>query len=227
MLGSWVVRSLAVSVVSLLLVSCAGVRPAEPLSPVSLDFFVPAPADDPWEHKIREWQARHDQDPVQRGEATEKPSELAKEYEQFTRELRLRLVEDTVAWVQERSRKYYRADEDRDHWATLGEMAKTGGDDCDGLDLLTFVLLRRLGFQDDEIYRSIVVEQDSGQHHMVTLWFEGGGRKDPFVLDPTGVVTQEMVRLSTIDGWEPIQLFDEEAHYRVEATPGAPAVAGR
>jgi hypothetical protein len=32
--------------------------------------------------------------------------------------LRRRLVADAVAWVQERSRKYYRADANRDHWAS-------------------------------------------------------------------------------------------------------------
>lgn len=224
MFGSTALRSLAISWVALLLVSCAS---TEALPPVSLDLFVPAPADDPWEHKIRDWQARHDQDPVQQGKPSENRSELARDYEKFSRDLRRRLVADAVAWVQERSRKYYRADADRDHWATLGEVVETGSDDCDGLDLLTFVLLRRLGFQDDEIYRSIVVEQKSGQHHMVTLWFEGGSRTDPFVLDPTGVVTRGMVRLSEIEGWEPIQLFDERSHFRVESSPAATSVAGR
>jgi hypothetical protein len=224
MFGSTALRSLAISCVALLLVSCAS---TEALPPVSLDLFVPAPADDPWEHKIRDWQARHDQDSVQQGKPSENRSELAQDYEKFSRDLRRRLVADAVAWVQERSRKYYRADANRDHWATLSEVIETGSDDCDGLDLLTFVLLRRLGFQDDEIYRSIVVEQESGQHHMVTLWFEGGSRTDPFVLDPTGVVTRGMVRLSEIKGWEPIQLFDERSHYRVETSPAATSVAGR
>jgi hypothetical protein len=217
-------RSLAISLVALLLVSCASTRA---LPPVSLDLFAPAPANDPWKHKIRDWQARHGQDPVQRGESAEPGSDLGQDYDKFARELRRRLVADTVAWVQDRSRRYYRADAHRDHWATLGEVVKTGGDDCDGLDLLTFVLLRRLGFREDEIYRSILVEEVSGQHHMVTLWFEGKNRNDPFVLDPTGVVAERLLRLSDIDGWEPIQLFDERAHFRVESSPGASSVAGR
>jgi len=224
MLGSKVLRSLTIACVGVLLLSCAS---AQKLPPVSLDLFVPAPADDPWKHKIEDWQSRHDEDPAQRGESGKSNSELARDYEKFSRELRRRLVSDTVDWVQEHSRKYYQADESYDHWATLGEVVETGSDDCDGLDLLTFVLLRRLGFVEAEIYRSIVVEQESGQHHMVTLWFEDQARADPFVLDPTGVVTRGMARLSEIEGWEPIQLFDERTHYRVESSPTGRAVAGR
>ncbi len=217
-------RSLAIASVSLLLLSCVG---SKTLPAVSLDLFAPAPSDDPWAHKIADWQARHDRDPARRGEPGPHESELAREYEEFSRELRRRLVSDTVEWVQEHSSKYYRPDENYDHWATLGEVVESGADDCDGLDLLTFALLRRLGFRTSEIYRSIVVERESGQHHMVTLWFDEQGRMDPFVLDPTGVVTQGMVRLSEIEGWEPIQLFDEREHFRVESSPSGSAVAGR
>ena len=224
MVGSIDLRSLAIACVSLLLLSCVGIQG---LPPVALDLFVPAPSDDPWSHKIEDWQTRHNQDLASQGEAGLNDSKLGREYEQFSRELRQRLVFDTVAWVQERSRKYYRADENYDHWATLGEVVKSGADDCDGLDLLTFVLLRRLGFKPSEIYRSIVVEAKSGQHHMVTLWFDKEGQMDPFLLDPTGVVSRGMVRLSEVDGWEPIQLFDEREHFRVETTPSAAAVAGR
>ena len=217
-------RSLGISLAALLLLSCAVERP---LPPVSRDLFVPAQADDPWRNKIRDWQLRHEQDPAQRGAAPAESSELAREYSRFSLGLRRRLVADTVAWMQGRSSSYYRADVDRDHWATLGEVIESGGDDCDGLDLLTFVLLRRLGFRDQEIYRSIVVERESGQHHMVTLWFEDGRDGDPFVLDPTGVVSRGMSRLSAIEGWAPIQIFDERAHYRVEPARGEDAVAGR
>jgi hypothetical protein len=101
------------------------------------------------------------------------------------------------------------------------------GDDCDGLDLMTFTLLRKLGFSKDEIFRSIVVDRETGQHHMVTLWFETPDRRDPWVLDPTGVVTNELVRLSQVPKWSPIEIFDEARHYRVEPTPTAGAVAQR
>ena len=226
MAGAIFLRSLGLTVLTFLFLSCAAHRS---LPPVSLDFFVPAPRSDPWQHKIREWQARHRQDPAAKKNvrAPKAKSELARDYQVFSRDLRRGLVRDTVAWVQARAPRYYRADGDRDHWATLSEVIQTGGDDCDGLDLLTFVLLRRLGFRGEEIYRSILVERDSGQHHMVTLWFENGDRHDPFVLDPTAVVTKGMVRLSEIKGWEPIQLFDESTHYRVEPAPFSDAVAQR
>lgn len=209
--------------ITLFCVSCA----TPSLPPVSLNFFVPAPSDDPWNQKIASWQKRHRLDPARGAEMAPQASELGSQYEDFTRTLRRRIAAEAVAWVQEKSRIHYRADGEHDHWATLGEVIRSDGDDCDGLDLLTFLLLRRLGFQDDEIYRAIIVERESGQHHMVTLWFEPGVTEDPLVLDPTGVVTAEMVPLSQIDGWEPIQLFDEQAHYRVETRPAASAVSGR
>lgn len=209
---------LGIALVSLTFLSCA--QHLDALPPVSLDFFVPAPDDNPWQHKIQNWQARHHLDPVRRGETPRRNSDLAAAYDSFRGELRERIARDTVAWVQEHSRRYYRADGDRDHWATLSEVIESGGDDCDGLDLLTFELLRKMGFGSDEIYRSIVVEARTGQHHMVTLWFDGANRSDPWLLDPTGVVTSGMVRLSAVPAWEPIELFDERAHFRVEPRDG-------
>ncbi len=143
---------LAIAVTSLLGVSCSTVV----LPPVSLNFFSRATPADPWHRKIENWQARHRLDPALRGEEQRMTSDLGDEYRSFSRKLRRRLAADTVAWVQEHSRKYFRPDGQRDHWATLGEVIEAGGDDCDGLDLLTFVLLRRVGFKPEEIYRAIV-----------------------------------------------------------------------
>jgi hypothetical protein len=215
---------LAIAASTLLCASCA----TPVLPPAALDFFVPAPHDDPWNGKIGNWQVRHrlDRAGADAG-ARARASELARDYDEFTRALRRKLVAETVEWVQEQSQTHYRSDGERDHWATLGEVVASGKDDCDGLDLLTFTLLRRLGFGEKEIYRSILVERVSGQHHMVTLWFEDGGRGDPYVLDPTGVVVRGVARLSEIPGWEPIELFDEVAHFRVESSPRAAEVAGR
>ena len=220
---------LAIAAVTLLLVSCATC----PLPSTSLDFFSVAPPNDPWKLKVTDWQERHHLDQGAGGQpwAT---SELGKLYADFTGEMerqrlgdRRELVADTVEWIQRLSREYYRSDGKEDHWATLGHVIASGGDDCDGLDLLTFVLLRKLGFASEEIYRAIVVERATGQHHMVTLWFEDESRDDPFVLDPTGVVRKGLARLSEIRGWEPIELFDEDMHFRVEVSPAGTAVAGR
>ena len=214
---------IAVALVGLASLSCATRMPF--LSPVEVNFFVPAPSDNPWTQKIQNWQARHYLDPVRRGEEPRTSSQLGKEYDIFSSELRRDVASRTIRWVQENSRAHYRPDGDRDHWATLSEVVESGGDDCDGLDLLTFELLRKLGFGKNEIYRAIVVERSSGQHHMVTLWFEGKSREDPFVLDPTGVVTDSMTRLSEIPGWEPIEIFDEHAHFRVEERPVLATIA--
>ena len=202
----------ATCLIALALTSCATSR-VFPL--VALDFFSPAPESNPWSRKIENWQARHHLDPAVRGETPRDSSELAHKYDSFTQKLRRKIAAEAVTWVQEHSRDHYQPDGATDHWATLGEVVETGADDCDGLDLLTFVLLRRLGFESDEIYRAIIVEDGTGQHHMVTLWFEGGRTDDPFLLDPTGVVTPEMVRLSAVSKWKPIELFDETAHYQV------------
>jgi hypothetical protein len=192
-----------------------------------MNFFVEAPPDDPWNRKVRNWQARHHLDPAAQGSSLVAESPIARKYGEFSRDLRRKVVAETVDWVQQQSRLHYRPDGTEDHWATLSEVVETGGDDCDGLDLMTFVLLRHLGFDEGELYRSILVERATQQHHMVTLWFEEEGSENPFVLDPTGVVTAELVRLSEIPGWEPIELFDETAHYRVEVSPAPASVAGR
>jgi transglutaminase-like putative cysteine protease len=209
-------RSLRLAGFAIALMSCvhhhgsAGTR---------LDFFAEAGSDNPWNRKIQNWQLRHQSDPAVREAAAGElhgSVELAALYDEFTHKVRRQIVADAVQWVQGQSHRFYRSDGEYDHWATLGEVIKTGGDDCDGLDLLTFVLLRRLGFAEHEIYRAIVVERTTGQHHMVTLWFDGGDRSNPFVLDPTGVVAREVVALSSVPQWEPIELFDEHQHYAVQ-----------
>lgn len=223
-LGESVVRSLGlfISFFAATLVSCATVT----LAPApALDFFVPAGSGDPWNAKISNWQVRHDADPATREEPDAEASELGRGWGAFERDLRRQVARDTVAWVQRSARSHYRPDGATDHWATLGEVIESGQDDCDGLDLLTFVLLRRMGFRQDEIYRAIVVEDGTGQHHMVTLWFEDGRREDPYVLDPTGVVTPKMARLSSVPTWQPIELFDEVAHFSVKPSSRTSLVA--
>jgi hypothetical protein len=216
---------LGIAALGLSFLSCA--QNARFLSPVALDFFVESPREDPWNAKIRNWQSRNQLD--QQTAAQQRPvgSELGNDYGNFENELRRKIAADTVAWIQDESRRHYIPDGETDHWATLSEVIASNGDDCDGLDLMQFLLLRKLGFSKDEIFRSIVVDRESGQHHMVTLWFEGGDRRDPWVLDPTGVVTSELVHLSAVPKWSPIEIFDEARHYRVEETPSAGAVAQR
>ena len=220
-------RSLGVSVAvfGLAFLSCA--QNARFLPPVSLDFFVESPREDPWNAKIKNWQSRNELDQLATAQRPPKGGQLGEDYQNFELEMRRKIAADTVAWIQDESRRHYIPDGEVDHWATLSEVIAQDGDDCDGLDLMTFDLLRKLGFSKDEIFRSIVVDKETGQHHMVTLWFENADRRDPWILDPTGVVTNRLVRLSQVPKWSPIEMFDEARHYRVEESPNASAVAQR
>ncbi len=216
---------LGIALAALSFLSCA--QNARFLPDVARDFFVAAPREDPWNAKIRNWQSRHKLDQAQPTPPAPAESELIAAYEAFTSDMRRRIAADAVTWVQSESHRHYIPDGETDHWATLSDVVASDGDDCAGLDLLTFLLLRKLGFSQDEIFRSIVVERESGQHHMVTLWFEAGDKRDPWLLDPTGVVTDRLVRLSEVPSWSPIEVFDEARHYRVEESPRAGAVAQR
>ena len=220
-------RSLGISVavLGLSFLSCA--QNATFLPPVSLDFFVDSPREDPWNAKIKNWQSRHQLDQLALTDREPTDTKIGQEYRDFENQLRRKIAGELVAWVQDESRHHYIPDGEIDHWATLSEVIAQDGDDCDGLDLMTFLLMRKLGFSKDEIFRSIVVDKETGQHHMVTLWFENSDRRDPWVLDPTGVVTNELVRLSQVPKWSPIEMFDEARHYRVEEAPSAGAVAQR
>ena len=216
---------LGIALVGLCFLSCA--QHMGFLPDVSRDFFVAAPREDPWNAKIRNWQSRHQLDQAQPAAAPAEASKLLEDYAQFTSSMRRKIAAEAVAWVQDESHRHYIPDGETDHWATLSDVVATDGDDCDGLDLLSFLLLRKLGFSRDEIFRSIVVERGTGQHHMVTLWFENGDKTNPWLLDPTGVVTDRLVRLSDVPAWSPIEMFDEARHYRVEESPHAGAVATR
>jgi predicted transglutaminase-like cysteine proteinase len=120
-------------------------------------------------------------------------------------------VREVAAWIQENARSHYRPDGAFDHWATLEETLAHDGDDCDGLELLPFNLLRDLGIAEDEVFRAIVFREADGQHHMVTLWFESAD--DPWVIDPTGAMTRGMPRMSEVPGWVPLKLFSDKREY--------------
>lgn len=192
-------------------------------------FFAPAAESDPWSGKIRGWQAREralpDTEALALAPASVSeaggtapdaggPGELRAKYFAFRREQKRALAAATAAWIQREARSHYHADGAIDHWATLGETLDRGGEDCDGLELLVYHLLRDMGFRDEEVTRAIVVRPEDGQHHMVTLWFESPD--DPFVIDPTGAMTAGMPRLSEVSGWVPVELFTETAHYTPE-----------
>lgn len=202
----------------------------------ALHYFETPDADDPWSRKIARWQVRERAHEV--GEAIvagastvasgpEQASvasgqSLRAGYLAFRAEQKRAVARSIASWVQEQAKVHYVPDGAYDHWATLEETLTRNGDDCDGLELLTFHFLRDAGFGEDEVFRAIVLRPADGQHHMVTLWFEDP--TDPWVIDPTGAMIAGMPRLSEARGWLPIKLFTDTAEFTVRG-PGLARVA--
>lgn len=196
-----------------------------PLPPASYDYFAAPASTDPWSRKIRGWQLRERADvggtpavasEPRRGERASE-GELRHKFQLFRDAQKRQVARDLAAWIQLQAGEHYRPDGPVDHWATLEETFRSNGDDCDGLELLVFHLLRELGFADEEVYRAIVFRPSDGQHHMVTLWFEDP--TDPWVIDPTGAMTGGMPRMSEVPGWEPLKVFSDDREFTVRNAP--------
>jgi len=198
--------------------------------PVAYGYFVEPPADDAWAHKIQTWQARERAEQsapaselptpaVASGadaeRASDHPADLRAKYVDFRQRAKRALARELAEWIQAQAKQHYIADGPIDHWATLEETFRANGDDCDGLELLVYHLLRDLGFDEDEVYRAIVYRHGDNQHHMVTFWFEDSN--DPWVIDPTGAMTFGMPRMSEVPGWAPLKVFSEDRNYNAEA----------
>jgi hypothetical protein len=205
-----------------LLALVGGCRSA--LGPATVYQYFSKPAlDDAWSRKIHGWQDR--ERIVAPGPASVAGSgaqtvrspasvgDLRAKYVEFRSERRRAMARELAEWIQGQARDHYIPDGPVDHWATLEETFRNNGDDCDGLELLSYNLLRELGFDPDEVYRAIVVRRSDGQHHMVTLWFED--RDDPWVIDPTGAMTFGMPHISDVPEWVPLKLFSEDRDWTV------------
>ena len=194
-------------------------------------WFGPPNSHDVWSEAIEEWQARSDGELPAVAEAaaraltetTDAPPTLALAYLDFRREQRVAYARQVTDWIQEQARQHFVADGESDHWATVDEVLEADGDDCDGLAVLAYHLLREAGFADEELYQAIVYRASDDQYHMVTLWFEHAA--DPWVIDPTAAMTEPMVRMSSIADWRPLKIFSEHAEYTVRRTRRLPAVA--
>jgi hypothetical protein len=200
--------------------------------PIHWNYFALPRGDDPWMRKIGQWQER---DRFERGDAgaagpaavagasdgpadSERPERnLRADYDSFRAAQRRTLARDLARWIQTQSQDHYVPDGPIDRWATLAETLAGNGDDCDGLELLVYRMLREFGFGADSVYRAIVVRPSDGQHHMVTLWFED--KDDPWVIDPTGAMTTGMPHMSEVPGWEPLKVFSEDERFTVERVP--------
>ncbi len=191
-------------------------------------FGTPA-LDDAWSEAVELWQERSGADVGAARDAARgatlraaKPPTLAIAYLDFERERRRAFAREVTEWIQTQSDSHFISDGAVDRWGTLEEVLETNGDDCDGLALLSYHLLREFGFGEGELYQAIVYKAEDAQYHMVTLWFEDGD--DPWVIDPTAAMTEEMVRMSSIEGWRPLKLFSEDEEYTVRRSR-RPAVA--
>ncbi len=188
-------------------------------------WFEKPAAHDPWRRPILDWQARARADAPPPGDAkpasvTEEP-ELAGAYESFLRGERRRQAEGVAEWIQGQAQLHFVPDPGIDIWPTVREVLEAGGDDCDGLAFLTHRLLLELGFERDELYLAIVRRRSDALHHMVGLWFGDGS--DPWIIDPTGAMTTDVVRMSSMKGWDPLAVFSETEHFRALphiASPG-------
>ncbi len=207
---------------------CAGVVASEQAS--LYEYFGKPNSGDAWSRKIRGWQVRQRADraaehgiaipavsePNRRAAqaaARIAPGTLQGKYARFRAERKRHTARELAEWIQEQSRQHYIEDGPVDHWATFEETLTTNGDDCDGLELLVFNLLRDLGFDRAEVYRAVVYRKTDDQHHMVTLWFEDP--QDPWVIDPTGAMTSGMPHMSDLPEWVPIKIFSEDRDYTV------------
>jgi len=209
---------------------CLGIA----LGPPAYRYFSTPRPDDAWSRKIAQWQQRerdagaeielHTPASVAGSGAGDEAADAAgreklrAKFDAFLAERRRAQAREVADWIQDVAQEHYIADGPVDRWATLEETFRREGDDCDGLELLTYNLLRGLGFGEDEVYRAIVFRRSDGQHHMVTFWFEHAD--DPWVIDPTGAMTSGMPRMSEMHGWEPIKVFSENRDF--DAVPGPP-----
>jgi len=195
----------------------------------AFDYFAPPGPHDPWSSKIAGWQSRernatpeietHSPASVSvAGSDAGAPGAnvpLRTKFEAFRADERRSLARRVAEWIQTEAQLHYFPDGKMDHWATLEETLERGGDDCDGLELLVNQALRDLGLAPDEVFRAIVFRPSDGQHHMVTFWFEE--KNDPWVIDPTGAMTQGMPRMSELPEWRPLKVFSEQREFTVRA----------
>lgn len=243
-------RATSLGLSTLVTALCLGAGCATAPRPVASEraphFFEAPTSDDPWTPQIASWQARERALPdvellrpaapvsnpaaaasvAGRADGATKPrGDLRSEYFAFRAERKRDLAREVAAWIQSTSKQHYIPDGPVDHWATLAETLARNGDDCDGLELLTYHTLRDLGFREDEVYRAIVFRPSDRQHHMVTLWFER--RDDPWVIDPTGAMTHGMPHLSEVPGWVPLKVFSETEEFTVRGQSLESLIAGR
>jgi hypothetical protein len=205
----------------------------------TFDFFGAAvPNDDktdPWYPKVAEWQGRMQQEGSRLPasdrslRAAMQSGKLVEAMGAYRDEQRVTIAKHVTDWSQRIARRHYKWDPGDgsplyDHWPTVGQLLANNGDDCDGLDLIAFQMLREFGFPQNRVFRGLIRRNRDQANHMVTLWFEDP--KDPWVLDPTGAVTFQMRRFSELEGWTPTKVFNDRVQYRAVEPSNARSLAG-
>ena len=191
--------------------------------------------EDPWFPKVEEWQTRAQAEGTRLPhterslDSARRSGRLLENMAAFRDTERRRLAREIHEWALALARRYYRWDPSDDpvydHWPTVGQLLANNGDDCDGLDLIGYQLLREFGFPPEQLYRGILRRDRDGANHMVTLWFERPD--DPWVIDATGAVAVEFHRLSELPGWTPTKVFNERSQFNVvERGAGRPVASG-
>jgi hypothetical protein len=212
--------SCAIALACALGLGCASTAPSQS----SYHFFTPPePGRDPWYKKVAHWQEREREDlpgatladPTAVRQAGPYSGLLRVTMGRWESHQRLALAKQLAEWAQGESRRHYRFDpitsQADDPWPTTKDLLDTNGDDCDGLDLIAYKLLREFGFPPDRLFRTIVRRDRDGANHMVTLWFED--RDDPWVIDAIGAVSGKVRRFSDLPGWTPTKVFNEREQY--------------
>jgi predicted transglutaminase-like cysteine proteinase len=187
-----------------------------------------APSDDPWFEKVSEWQSRAREDfptastfelrsQLMEPQLAAKSDVLGLKIAGFALEEKRQLARRINTWAQVQAHSFYKIEDDDDpagdHWPTFGELLDNNGDDCDGLDLISYRLLLEFGYPRDRVFRAIVRRNSKRTNHMVTLWFEDP--EDPWVLDATGAMVLDVKRFSAVEGWTPTKMFNESVQYKV------------
>jgi hypothetical protein len=198
-------------------------------SPRSFEFDVEATRQNqPWYSKIQDWQGRNDPvpKPTVRMSASSLTSTLSEldipawlwpNIDKFSNKDQLAQARRIDHWSKHWAIRHYIKDADEsvenDPWPIFSELMENGGDDCDGVSLLSFEMLLMLGFNRDEVYRAIVQNDSDGVNHMVVLWFNT--KDDPWVLDAARAASPKMKPLSDLKGWNPVAMFNRDHIYNI------------